>query len=175
MWVVRGTLSPGLAGEIRRIVSEIDPHQRVDRFRPLEDIVEATTATSRFDAWLFGAFGGLALALTAIGVYGLLSFSVARRTNEIGVRMALGASRGHVLRMVLGQGVRLIGIGIVVGLAGAFAVTRFLASLLFGVKSTDPGSFVLGAVLLIGVGVVASYVPARRATRVDPMVALRWE
>jgi putative ABC transport system permease protein len=175
MWVVRATLSPGLATDLRRSIGEVDPHQRINRFRTLRAIVESETATSRFDAWLFGVFGALALALTAIGVYGLLSFSIARRTNEIGIRMALGASRAGVLRMVLRQGLGLVFIGIAVGLVAAFFLTRFLASLLFNVRTSDPASFALGAVLLIGVGALASYFPARRATRVDPMVALRWE
>ncbi len=175
MWIVRATLSPGIAEDLRHAIGEIDRRQPIGRFRTMQDIVESTTATSRFDAWLFGAFGGLALVLTAIGVYGLLAFSVARRTNEIGIRMALGASRGNVLTMVLAQGLKLIIIGIVVGLTGAFALTRFLESLLFGVRTTDPATFLIGAGLLIGVGALASYFPARRATRVDPMVALRWE
>ena len=174
-WVARATLSPGLAEDLRRAVADIDSRQRIGRFRLMQEIVESTTATSRFDAWLFGAFGGLALALTAIGVYGILSFSVARRTNEIGVRMALGASQGNVLRMVLGQGLTLVLIGLAIGLAGAFAMTRFLESLLFGIHGHDPFTFILCAVVLAVIGVLASYLPARRATRVDPMVALRWE
>jgi putative ABC transport system permease protein len=174
-WVVRATLFPGLGEDLRRAISELDPQQRVGRFRLMREIVESTTATSRFDAWLFGAFGGLALALTAIGVYGLLSYAVARRTNEIGIRMALGASRGNVLRMVLRQGLALVFIGLGIGLVGAFAMTRLLESLLFGIHGHDPLTFVVCAVLLTGVGVLASYLPARRATRVDPMVALRWE
>jgi ABC-type antimicrobial peptide transport system permease subunit len=141
----------------------------------MEDIVASTTARSRFDAWLFGFLAGLALLLTAIGVYGLLSFSVKRRTSEIGTRMALGASRGDVLRLVLKQGVGLIAIGLVLGLAGALATTRFLASLLFGVRATDASSFLGVSALLIAVGLLASYLPARRATKVDPMVALRYE
>ncbi|HEY3836063.1 MAG TPA: ABC transporter permease [Bryobacteraceae bacterium] len=175
MWIVRATLTPGLAADLRHAVSEIDPSQRIGRFQTLQAIVETTTATSRFDAWLFGIFGALALALTAIGVYGLLSFSIARRTNEIGIRMALGASRAGVLRMVLRQGLGLVLVGIATGLGAAFFLTRFLSSLLFGVRASDPLSFVLGAGLLILAGSLASYFPARRATRVDPMVALRWE
>ena len=141
----------------------------------MDSVVAATTANSRFDAWLFGAFAALALLLTGIGVYGLLAFSVARRTNEIGTRMALGASRLEVLGMVLRQGLGLVGAGLLLGLAGAFAVTRSLTSLLFGVRPTDPLSFGLVAAVLIGVGLLASYIPARRATKVDPMVALRYE
>ena len=116
-----------------------------------------------------------ALVLTAIGVYGLLSFSVARRTNEFGIRMALGASRGEVLKLVLKQGVTLTAIGLVVGLAAALALTRSLSSLLFVVRPTDPASFLVVSGLLLSVGLLASYLPARRATQVDPMVALRCE
>ena len=174
-WVLRAPLSTRLAAEVRRTVAEIDPHQRVLSFRTMEAIVAATTARSRFDAWLFASLAGLALFLTAIGVYGLLSFSVARRTNEIGTRMALGASRADVLKLVLRQGVSLIAIGLVLGLAAALAVTRFLSTLLFGVSATDPLSFLGVSVLLLCVGILASYLPARRATRIDPMVALRYE
>jgi putative ABC transport system permease protein len=174
-WVVRGSLSAGLAAELRQAIAEIDPRQRVGRIRPMEEIVASTTSVSRFDASLFAFLAGLALVLTLIGVYGLLSFSVAQRTNEIGVRMALGASRADVLKLVLKQGVALIAIGLVLGLAGALATTRFLTTLLFGVRPTDPLSFLAVSALLLCVGILASYFPARRATKVDPLVALRYE
>ena len=172
-WVVKG--EPGVTGAIRRAIAEIDPHQRVERLRTMDAIVASTTADSRFDAWLFGAFAGLALLLSAIGVCGLLSFSVALRTGEIGTRMALGASRMQVLSMVLGQGVVLTAIGLLAGLAGAFLLTRSLQSLLFGVRSTDPLTFMAVSATMFCTGLLASYIPARRATRVDPMTALRWE
>jgi putative ABC transport system permease protein len=174
-WVVRGNLSPTFAEQLRRAVAEMDPHQRVARVRTMDEILSSTTADSRFDAWLFGAFAALALALTAIGIYGLLSFTVARRTNEFGTRMALGASRGDVLRLVLKQGVTLTAVGLAFGLAGALVLGRSLSSLLFGVGATDPLSFAGVSVVLLGVGVLASYIPARRATKTDPMVALRYE
>jgi len=174
-WVLRGHLPAGFAAELRRAVAEIDSRQRIGRIRTMEEVVSATTASSRFDAWLFAFLAGLALALTAIGVYGLLAFSVARRTNEIGTRMALGASPASVRMLVLKQGFALIAIGLVLGLAGAWAATRSLTTLLYGVRSTDPASFIGVAVLLVGVGLMASYFPARRATRVDPVVALRNE
>jgi putative ABC transport system permease protein len=174
-WVVRGNLSPAFAAELRRAIAEMDPHQRVDRVRTMDEILSSTTADSRFDAWLFGAFAALALALTAIGIYGLLSFTVARRTNEFGTRMALGASRGDVLFLVLKQGVMLTAVGLAVGLAGALVLGRSLSSLLFGIGATDPLSFAAVSVVLLGVGVLASYIPARRATKTDPMVALRYE
>ncbi|HJZ94965.1 MAG TPA: ABC transporter permease [Candidatus Solibacter sp.] len=174
-WVLRAQLTPGLAAEIRRAIASIDPAQRIGNMRTMEEIVDATTARSRFDAWLFGFLAALAVLLTAIGLYGVLSFAVARRTNEIGTRMALGATRGDVMTMILRQGLALIGIGLAIGLAGAYAATRALTTLLFGVKPTDPYTFVAVAALLIAVGVAASYIPARRATKVDPMVALRYE
>ena len=172
-WVVRCDFAPGFAQQARRAIAELDPHQRVDRFRSMDEIVASTTADSRFDAWLFGSFAALALLLTAIGVYGLLSFSVVRRTNEIGMRIALGAGRGDVVAMVMRQGVALVAVGLVAGLACAFFVTRYLAGLLFGVQPTDPLSFAAVAALLLFVGVLASYLPARRASKVNPMVALR--
>jgi len=174
-WVIHGDLSSGLAAELRRTIAEVDPRQRVLNVRTMEEVVAKTTASSRFDAWLFGFLAGLAMLLTAIGLYGLLSFSVARRTNEIGTRMALGASRADVLALVLKQGVGLIALGLAIGLAGALAVTRSLSTLLFGVRATDPYTFGAVAVVLLAVGLLASYLPARRATKVDPMVALRYE
>ncbi len=171
-WVVRGGVS---AQQLRQAISEIEPRQKIERLRPMNEILARTTASPRFDAWLLGLFAALALALTAIGVYGLLAFAVARRTNEIGTRMALGASRFRVLSMILRQGLGLIALGLAFGLAGALAVTRSLTTLLFGVRPTDPVSFAAVAVVLVAVGALASYMPARRATRVDPMVALRYE
>jgi putative ABC transport system permease protein len=174
-WVVRGTLAETFASDLRQLVAEIDPRQRLDHVRTMDAIVDAGKADSRFDAYLFGILAAIALALTAIGVYGLLSFSVARRTQEIGMRMALGASRAAVLKMVLQQGLSLVAIGLALGLAGAFAVSRSLQGLLFGVRPTDPSSFVAVAVVLLAAGFLASYFPARRATEVDPMSALRAE
>jgi putative ABC transport system permease protein len=171
-WVVRGTIT---AQQLRQAIAEIEPRQKIEKLRPVEAILAKTTADSRFDAWLFGLFAALALVLTAIGVYGVLAFAVARRTNEIGTRMALGASRSEVLLMVLRQGLRLVTTGLVLGLAGAFVVTRSLTTLLFGVHPGDPLSFAAVAIVLLAVGFLASYLPATRATKVDPMVALRYE
>jgi putative ABC transport system permease protein len=124
---------------------------------------------------MFSIFGVIALLLAAIGVYGVLSYAVAQRTQEIGVRMALGASRENVLRLVLGQGARLAGLGILAGLVGAALVTRLVESLLYNVSTTDTLSFAATALFLAFVAVLASYIPARRATNVDPLVALRTE
>jgi putative ABC transport system permease protein len=174
-WLVRANLTPGLADELRRAIAEVDSTQRVRRLQPMEEIVASTTADSRFDAWLLGTFAAVALALTAIGVYGLLSFSVAQRRQEIGTRMALGASRVDILKLVLRQGIALTLAGLALGLAGAFGLARTLSSLLYGVRPNDPASFAAVSLVLLCVGLLASYLPARRATRVDPMVALRYE
>src|SRR5262249_41927687 len=129
----------------------------------------------QFDAWLFALLAGLALALTAIGVYGLLSFSVARRAHEIGTRMALGASRAQVLLLVLRQGFVLVATGLALGVAGALAATRSMTTLLFGVQPGDATSFAGVGAILFAAGLAASWFPARRATKVDPAVALRAE
>jgi len=174
-WVVRTDSPASVAKVLRAKIGELNPRQTVEHIRTMDEIVSATMADSRFDAWLFGGFALLALLLTAIGVYGLLAFSVARRTNEIGTRMALGATRADVLGMVLRQGTVLIAIGLAVGVGGAFIFTRMLAALLFGVHPADPASFAAVAILMIAAGLAASYVPARRATRIEPIAALRYE
>jgi putative ABC transport system permease protein len=174
-WVVRGDFSAVFPEQLQRAVSDVDPRLQVDRLGPMEALVASMTADSRFDALAFGAFAAIALLLSAIGVFGLLSFSVAQRSQEIGTRLALGASRSNVLMLILRQGFTLTAAGLILGLVAAFALTRFLSSLLFGVRTTDPLSFAMASAVLIGVGLLASYIPARYATKVDPMTSMRSE
>jgi putative ABC transport system permease protein len=141
----------------------------------MEDLRQRSFWQFRLFGWMFSTFGVIALVLASIGVYGVLSYSVSQRTQEIGVRMALGAARPDVLRLILGQGLRLAAVGVGVGLLGAFGTTRFLRTVLYNVTPTDPVSFGAVAIFLTLVALVASYVPARRAMAVDPLVALRNE
>lgn len=137
--------------------------------------IDDSLKPQRFSALLMGLFAALALLLAAVGLYGLLAYTVAQRTREIGVRLALGAQPRDVITQVMGQGLLLTLLGLIIGLAGAFALTRLLERLLFGVSATDPLTFAAGAMILALVALVACYLPARRAMRVDPMVALRYE
>jgi ABC-type antimicrobial peptide transport system permease subunit len=139
------------------------------------DVVSSSAAGDRFNTLLLGAFGGIALLLTAAGIFGVLSYLVAQRTREIGLRMALGAQRSDVLRVIVGHAARLALLGLGIGVVAAMVVTRWMSSILFDVKPTDRPTFVAVAVVLGSVAILASYVPARRAMRVDPMVALRYE
>jgi putative ABC transport system permease protein len=174
-WVVSVNNIATAANDVRRGVAELDPHQRVRQVRTMDDIVSSITASSRFNAWLFGIFAGVALALAATGVYGLVSFSVAQRKHEFGTRMVLGAGRGHVMRLVLAQGLFLAFCGVAIGMGGALLATRALTAMLFGIRPTDPLSFVAVAVALIVVALGASFVPAHAATRIEPMDAIRYE
>jgi putative ABC transport system permease protein len=141
----------------------------------LDGLLSRSVSPRRFAAVLIGVLAGLALVLSAVGIYGVMSYTVGQRTQEIGIRMALGAQPGNMLALVLGRGARLALVGIGAGVLGALGLTRFLSSLLFGVGAADPLTFGGVAVLLLGVALTACYVPARRAMRVDPMVALRYE
>ena len=164
-----------LSAAVVRAVHEIDKDLPVTEIETLEDILARESSTRRFNAMLFSVFAALALVLAATGVYGVLSYSVSQRTHEVGIRMALGAGQRDVLRLFMSQGMRLVLLGLVIGLGGAFALTRLMSSLLFGVSTTDTATFVAVALVLMVVGVLACYLPARRATRVDPLTALRYE
>lgn len=174
--VVRTSQDPLSSVEaIRNQIHQIDANQAIAEIRTMDQVLAESLAPQRAPLWLFGAFSGIALFLAAIGIYGMLSYFVVQHSQEIGVRMALGAPRGKVLSLVLGRGTRLIGIGVGVGIAAAFLASRALASLLFGVKPTDAPTFVTVSLLLALLGLSACAVPALRATRVDPLVVLRNE
>jgi putative ABC transport system permease protein len=164
-----------LTAAVTRAVRDIDKDLPITEVATLDDILAREASTRRFNATLFSVFAALALALAATGVYGVLSYSVSQRTHEVGIRMALGAGRRDVLRLFMGQGMRLVLLGLVIGAGGALALTRLMSSLLFGVSTTDVVTFVVVGLMLTLVGVLACYLPARRATRVDPLVALRYE
>ncbi|MCI0748232.1 MAG: ABC transporter permease [Verrucomicrobia subdivision 3 bacterium] len=160
---------------LRRDLRDLDPALPLARIRTMDEVVFAAQSRPRFLTLLLTLFSSVALVLAAVGIYGVISYSVAQRTKEFGVRMALGAQRGDVLGIVLRRGMLLTLIGIVIGLCGAFVLTRFLSALLFDVTPTDPITFVLVSVLLTAIAFLASYIPAHRATNVDPMLALRYE
>jgi putative ABC transport system permease protein len=141
----------------------------------MDQLVSNSLKARRFNLMLLGALGLLALALASVGIYGVISFTTGQRTHELGVRMALGARTKDIMKLVVGEGMLLTLIGVLIGLAASFAVTRFLASLLFNVSPTDPLTFVVISILLAGIALLACYFPARRATKVDPLVALRCE
>ena len=158
---------------LRRAVREMDPEQPVDRIRPLSEVRSESVARPRITAILLGIFAVVALVITAAGIGGVLALSVSQRTVEIGVRMAMGAERSAVLRMILEQGLGLVLGGLGLGLVGAIALSRLIERLLFGVPGTDPFTYVAVALLLLGVAAIACLLPARRAASVDPLVALR--
>jgi putative ABC transport system permease protein len=174
--VVRAAGDPvQLTAAIRSEVQLLDKDLPVYNVKTMEQHISASAAQPRFRTLLLGIFACVALVLASIGIYGVISYSVTQRTHEIGLRVALGAQRGDVLKLVVWQGMKLALVGIVVGIVGAFLVTRVMSSLLFGVSATDPLTFVGVSLLLAVVSFLACYLPARRATKVDPMVALRYE
>ena len=160
---------------VREAIQAIDPDLPLAKVSTLTTLVDDSMSQPRFSVFLLGSFGVLALLLASIGMYGVISYSVLQRTQEIGIRMALGAQRRNVFGMVLGQGARLAGLGIGIGFVTALGVTRLLASFLYGVGPTDPLTFAAVSLLLLGIALLACYLPARRAMRVDPMVALKYE
>src|SRR5262249_47809659 len=165
----------GTLAAIRRLVQELDPRLSLSRLGTLEQHLALALLPTRTTALLFSLFGAVAMLLAVSGLFGVVAYAVSQRTHEIGIRVALGAQENDVLAMVLRQGMKLTTIGILVGLVGALAVTRLLRSLLFGVNPIDPMVFTVVPLLLLAVALLACYVPALRATKVDPMVALRYE
>jgi putative ABC transport system permease protein len=164
-----------LTSAIRKELAAIDPSIPLMSVRVFDDYIARTLARPRFNALLLSIFAGSALVLTAIGIYGVMAYSVAQRTNEIGIRMALGAAQSNIFKLVIGQAMTMVAISIVIGLVGTFAATRLLNSLLFGVSAWDPLTFSAIVILISLVAFLAAWLPARRASRVDPIVALRTE
>jgi putative ABC transport system permease protein len=174
--VIRSQGQPAAVWQpLRQLVQSIDHDVLVDEPVAMESLVSAALGQRRFYMMLLAVFASLALALASVGLYGVISYSVAQRTREIGVRVAMGASRRQVLSMVMGQGLRLALLGLIVGQVLALMLGRTLKGLLVGVSTTDPLTLLATAVVLLVVGALACYVPARRAARVDPMVALRFD
>src|SRR5262249_24907891 len=174
--VVRATNDPAsLVPTIRQQLASLDPELPLSDASTIERAMAHTLVTNRLTNLLFAGFAATALLLALLGIYGVMSLNVGSRTNEFGIRMALGAQGGDVLKLVIGQGMKLTLVGVLIGLGGALALTRLLKTLLFGVSATDPLTFALIALLLAAVALLACWIPARRATKVDPMIALRCE
>ena len=175
-FAIRASTRPeALIPTVRQVVASLDDNLPLFDVRTQTATIDRLLFNERLVAQLSSAFGALALILACVGLYGLLSYEVARRTREIGIRTALGAQRREIFRLVLGQGLTLTSIGAIIGVAAAIGFTRYLGSLLYGVRATDPLTFVTITLVLIGVALIACYIPSRRATRVDPLVALRYE
>ena len=175
-WVVKTSVDPlTLSAAVKKQVMEADGQLAVAHVRSAGQVVSEAMASQDFNMTLLTLFAGIAVVLAAIGIYGMLAYSVRQRAQEIGIRMALGAQRGDVMRMVVGHGMKLAAFGIVLGAAGAFGLTRLLTALLYGVKANDPSTFFGVSLLLAFIAMLACWIPARRATRVDPIVALRYE
>lgn len=174
--VVRSSVEPSsVSASVRQIVNEVDRGVPVSNVKTMDHVVSESITQPRFNLFLLGLFGAVAMLLSAAGIYGVTAYSVTQRTHELGIRLALGAQVSDVLKMILGQGMAVIGIGLVIGLVAAFALMRLLRSLLFGVGENDPVTFVAITLVLLLVALIACYIPARRATKVDPLVALRYE
>lgn len=170
-----GVAGNELAGTVKKAIAEIDPDLPVTSVMMMDEVVAESMGDQRFYMQLLGLFAGMALLLAAIGIYGVMSYFVSERTREIGIRVALGAGRGDVLGLVATLSLKLVGLGVVIGLALAYGLTRFIASFLYGVKAADPLTYAAVALALTGVAMLATYIPARRAMKVDPLVALRYE
>jgi putative ABC transport system permease protein len=174
--VLRTSVDPlSLVSAVRKQVSELDKNLPLYGVQTMDDVLSAEVASQRFNAGALAGFAGLAVLLAAVGIYGVMAYAVSQRTHEIGVRIALGAERQNVLLMVLNQGLRLALIGVGLGLVASFALTRLMSSLLFGVRPSDPETFIVVTAALVAVALAACWIPARRATRVDPVIALRYQ
>ena len=175
-FVVRTTSNPtDVAAAVRNAVWEIDREQPVIQVRSMQSVISESIWRQHISASMLGIFAAIALGLSAVGIYGVFSYSVSRRTHEIGIRAALGATRGDILWLVVREGLALTLAGVGVGIVAALGLTRLLAGLLYGIRPKDPLTFAALSLLLTGVALLACYIPARRATKVDPMVALRYE
>jgi predicted permease len=175
-WIIQTAGDPmSMSAAIQHEIQSVDGQLAASKVRTMDQVIADSTSRQNFNMLLLTIFAGLALLLAAIGIYGLMSYTVEQRTQELGIRMALGAGQTDMLRLVVQQGMLLAGIGVVVGLAASFGLNRIMAELLFGVKTTDPITYASVAVVLVLVAFLATYVPARRATKIDPMVALRYE
>jgi putative ABC transport system permease protein len=175
-FVIRTADEPtNMAAIVQREIQKVDANLPAYDVKTMRQVISDSVSDPRFNALLLAVFAGLALVLAAVGIYGVISYSVTQRTHELGIRMALGAEPRDIMRLVVGQGISMALAGIVIGVGLALAVTRVIASFLFGVSATDPATFVVVSLILAGVALGASFVPARRATKVDPMVALRYE
>jgi putative ABC transport system permease protein len=175
-WIIQTATEPSsLSAAIQREIRSVDSQLAASKIRTMDQVISESTARQNFNMLLLTIFAGLALLLAAIGIYGLMAYSVEQRTQELGIRMALGADRGDMLKLVVRQGMLLAGIGVVIGLAASFGLNHLLANLLFGVKATDPVTYAAVAAILVSVALIATYIPARRATKIDPVIALRYE
>jgi len=174
--VIRAERDPApLAAAVRIAIDEFDPELAVSHVATMDQLLSDSLAQQRFTTLLLGTFAGLALVLAAVGIYGVMSYGVSRRTQEIGIRMALGAQRADINRLVVRQGLKLALTGAAIGLAGALLLSRWLRSLLFDVKPTDPLALAAATLVLLATALAACYIPGRRATRVDPMIAIHHE
>jgi putative ABC transport system permease protein len=175
-WVLRTEGDPeSLGGAVRSVLAGIDPLIPAAQMQPMSVLVDRATAPTRFALALISAFAVIAAILAAVGLYGVLATAVRQRTSEIGVRMVFGAPTSSIFRLVIGQGLRVSAIGVAIGIIGAFALTRVMRSMLIGVEPTDPATFIVTALIFLGVAALACFIPARRAAALDPSVALREE